>query len=92
MSVLESLVRIKDLSSSKSYFTGLERGRIWAENHADYFEIREWSEANHEEFDDLILPGREREEFYMIDSQSRMDWRAYLKGWLEGVREIREKY
>jgi len=89
LGILSSLIRRNpDYSASKSYFAGIERGRYWAQNIADYFEVREWSEADIREFEDLTLPHEEAHEFRLMSHESAMDWRTYLQGWLEGVREI----
>lgn len=89
--ILASLLKDKSRTEGKSYLVGLERGRIWASESADYFELREWSEADFEEFDDLTLPHDESREFCLMQQESDMDWRSYLKGWLEGVRETRSR-
>ena len=90
--LLEMLKQNKDFSMSKSYLIGLERGRVWAEDCADYFEMREWSESEVNEFDDLILPDNESIHFRIMSDETPLDWNAYLKGWIEGVREIKQKY
>ncbi|MEW6036427.1 MAG: hypothetical protein AB1529_07490 [Candidatus Micrarchaeota archaeon] len=90
--VLERLLRDKSSSDAKSYLIGLERGRIWAEDHADYFEMREWSEQEAGEFDDLILPHQEERQFRLLRSETPLEWTSYLKGWLEGVREVVKRY
>lgn len=86
------LIRNKERSEMKSYLIGVERGIAWAENSRDYFRIREWSELSHEEFDDLVLPDLEKPLFMLMCIETPLDWRAYLKGWLEGVKEIRHSY
>ncbi|MBU0532866.1 hypothetical protein KKB44_05230 [Candidatus Micrarchaeota archaeon] len=90
--MVERLARNRDASESKSYFIGLERGRIWASDDADYFEMREWSELEAENFDDLELPPREELHFKVLGAETELEWNAYLKGWLDGVREIVETY
>lgn len=90
--MIESLLRNKDGSESKSYLIGLERGRIWASGDADYFEMREWSEVKAEDFDDLILPHKEEMHFKVLGAETPLEWEAYLKGWIDGVREIAEMY
>lgn len=90
--VLERLLRDKDSSEAKSYFIGLERGRIWAEDYADYFELREWSEEDATRFEDLILPHNEVKYFRLLTMETPLEWNAYLKGWIDGVKEIRQKY
>jgi hypothetical protein len=90
--VLERLLGNKGSGHAKSYFIGLERGRLWAEDCADYFELREWSELEADEFDDLVLPHDETKHFRIIHSETPVEWEAYLKGWIDGVREIRQRY
>lgn len=90
--MVEKLLRNKDSSTSKSYFIGLERGRIWASSDADYFEMKEWSKAKIEEFDDLTLPHAEEMHYKVLGSESELEWQSYLKGWIDGVREIAESY
>ena len=90
--VLESLIGNKSKSHAKSYFIGLERGRLWAEDCADYFELRQWSELSAGEFDDLVLPHDETDHFKVLVAETPLEWQDYLKGWLEGVREIRQKF
>jgi hypothetical protein len=90
--ILEKMLRNRDSSDAKSYFIGLERGRIWAEDYADYFEMRQWSEVDASDFEDLILPQDEARHFRILGSETPLEWNAYLKGWLDGVREIVRKY
>jgi len=88
--VIERLMQNRDPSIAKSYLVGLERGRIWAEDFADYFEIRRWSELRPEDIEGL--PPEEEEHFRLMQSETALEWIPYLKGWMRGVREIREKY
>ncbi len=90
--ILERLLRNRSSSSTKSYFIGLERGRVWAEDQADYFEMRQWSELDAAEFEDLILPNNEEMHFKILRSETPLEWEDYLRGWLDGVREIVRKY
>lgn len=90
--VLDRLLRNKTHSDAKSYFVGLERGRIWAEDCGDYFEIRQWSESDHRDFDDLTLPHDEAMHFRILSAESPLEWREYLRGWIEGVKEALERY
>ena len=90
--VLDGLLRDRAPSEAKSYFIGLERGRVWAQDSADYFEMRQWSEERAEEFDDLVLPGTEERHFRVLMTETPLEWAAYLKGWIDGVREIRAQY
>ncbi|VVC03828.1 Uncharacterised protein [Candidatus Bilamarchaeum dharawalense] len=86
--IIKSLLKITGSSSSKSYFVGLHRGRIWAEEYADYFEMKEWSDMDHEEFDKLLLPHNEKLHFTLLNQESPLEWQEYLRGWIEGVKEI----
>ncbi len=90
--ILERLLRNRSSSSTKSYFIGLERGRIWAEDQADYFEMRQWGELDAAEFDDLVLPSNEERHFRILRSETPLEWEDYLRGWLDGVREIVRRY
>jgi len=90
--ILEGLLRDRCDTESKSYLIGLERGRLWAMDRADYFELRQWSEMSHDDFEDLVLPHDENDHFRIITSETPVQWEAYLRGWISGVREIRQKY
>jgi len=87
--VLDSLVRNKTDSAMKSYLVGLERGRIWASAESrDYYERREWSELNPEEFEDNVLPEKEELHFRVLQAETPLDWESYVKGWVAGVKEV----
>ncbi|MFH1685099.1 MAG: hypothetical protein ABH983_02220 [Candidatus Micrarchaeota archaeon] len=90
--MLSSLVKHKGSSETKSYLIGLERGRIWASDSADYFEMREWSEIDLEEYEDNVLPGNEEVHFRVLQTETSLEWDAYVKGWVDGVREIVSRY
>lgn len=90
--MVEKLLRNKDNSETKSYLIGLERGRIWASDHADYFEMRQWSETVMEELDELVLPPKEDMHFKVLGAESPLELESYFRGWLEGVKEIAETY
>ncbi|MBD3210199.1 hypothetical protein GF318_02350 [Candidatus Micrarchaeota archaeon] len=90
--MVESLLRNREGSESKSYLIGLERGRIWASGDADYFEMREWSELRVETLAELALPPREEMHFKVLGAETELDWEPYLKGWLDGVKEVAESY
>lgn len=92
MEIIERLLRNKHSSDAKSYLVGLERGRIWAEDNADYFEMRHWSEADPREFDYLVLPRGEDTYFTILKRDSPLEWDQYLKGWIDGVRQIARDY
>jgi len=88
----ENLLRIKEQSESKSFLVGLERGRVWAEDYGDYFSAREWSELDIEELPHISLPEDEDRHFRIISMESELEFRAYLRGWVTGVKEIVKKY
>ena len=90
--VLEKLIRNKDSSEAKSHLIGVERGRIWAQDYADYYEIREWSEIRADELNELVLPPGEEDYFKLIRAETPLQWRSYLRGWVEGVNEILQEY
>ena len=90
--VIDKLVKITDSSEEKSYLIGLERGRIWAEDEADYFELREWSELEAREFERFVLPGNEERHFHVLRTETPLEWHAYIRGWLEGVKEVYRRY
>ena len=92
MEIIERLLRNKHSSDAKPYLVGLERGRVWAEDSADYFEMRHWSEANPREFDYLVLPKGEDTYFRVLGKDSPLEWNEYLKGWIDGVRQIVQDY
>ncbi|MFH0737968.1 MAG: hypothetical protein V1827_05100 [Candidatus Micrarchaeota archaeon] len=81
------LAKDKEASDAKSYLIGLERGRVWAEDHADYIERKEWSELDADQFDELVLPGNEEMHFRLLMDETSVEWSAYLRGWLHGVKE-----
>lgn len=89
--ILDVLLGDKSRSSSKSYFIGLERGRMWANDYADYFEVKEWSGLSGGDFKRLILPDSEELHFKMLDSETPLEWGEYLRGWLAGVKEAAGK-
>ncbi|MCI0503656.1 hypothetical protein L0Y65_02995 [Candidatus Micrarchaeota archaeon] len=88
----DNLLRNRDKSESKSYIVGLERGRIWAQEYADYFSMREYSELNLDELLHFDLPDDEERHFRLLSTESPLELQAYLRGWIEGVREIRKGY
>jgi hypothetical protein len=89
--MVDSLVKNKAPSEKKSYLIGLERGRIWADS-ADYFQMKEWSEENIEEFEDLVLPGEEATFFKVLQNETPIEWQPYIKGWIDGVKEVISTY
>jgi len=90
---IDRLVRLRTVASeSESYLTGMDRGRIWAEDMADYVEIREWSETEVEKLEEAVLPHGEETHFHILSAESPLEWLAYVRGWLKGVKEAYEKY
>ena len=89
--ILEKLLRNRAPSTSKSYLIGLERGRIWAEDYADYFEVKEWGEIEPESLSSVTLPHNEELHFKVLGAESELELESYIKGWLEGVKEIAGK-
>ncbi len=87
-----NLLRNKDRSETKSFLVGLERGKVWAEDYGDYFTRREFSELDVDELPHLKLPEEEEDYFKFLSAESPLEWRAYLKGWVEGVKEAVKKY
>ncbi len=90
--MLESLTKNKSSSETKSYLIGLERGRIWASDYADYFEAREWSEIDLKRFEDFVLPQEEVMHFKTLQSETPLEWEPYVKGWVVGVKETLAQY
>ncbi len=90
--MLTSLIRNKSSSETKSYLVGLERGRIWASESADYFEIREWGELEIHEEEEQALPSNEELHFRVLQAETPLEWGSYVKGWVEGVREVKSQY
>lgn len=88
----ENLLRNKEQSETKSYLVGLERGKVWAEDYADYFTMREFSELDIEELVHFSLPQDEDRHFRILSTESPMELRAYIRGWLAGVRESTKRY
>lgn len=87
--ILDKLLRIKQPSQAKSYLIGFERGQRWATEYADYIEAKEWGKMSANDFDDLVLPENEMNEYRLMNADTPLEWTDYLKGWLEGVREAR---
>jgi hypothetical protein len=90
--MLESLVSNRSSSETKSYLIGFERGRIWASESADYFEVKEWSEIEVQETEEQMLPSNEEMHFRVLQAETPLEWAAYVKGWVEGVREVNSSY
>lgn len=87
--IIEKLVQNRDASEAKSYIIGLERGRTWAEDCADYFEMRWLSELDEREF---ALPETEEAHFRALLKKTQLETEAYLRGWKAGITEIRRTY
>lgn len=90
--LIDALKRNPESSEAKSYFIGMERGREWAEDCADYFDIRRWGDYPPEEAEHAELPEEEDGYFHALRRDTPLEWHPYLKGWLAGVRQIRERY
>ncbi|MBU0591635.1 hypothetical protein KKF81_06310 [Candidatus Micrarchaeota archaeon] len=86
--ILESLINNGNKSPAKSYLIGFEQGKNWATNHADYFEIRQWYELEIEELEDIRLPKREDIFFRVLSNETKVEWKEYVRGWIDGVNEI----
>ncbi|MFH1394326.1 MAG: hypothetical protein ABII71_00675 [Candidatus Micrarchaeota archaeon] len=89
--LIEKLKKNQDSSGVKSYYIGLERGRIWAEDIADYFDLRTWSEYGEKDMEVLDLPHDEGPYYLMLKNETPLEWEEYLRGFLEGVKEVKEK-
>jgi hypothetical protein len=88
----DKILRNQDNSETKSYIIGLERGRVWASDYADYFTMREYSELDVEELLHFDLPNDEDRHFRLLSTESPLELRAYLRGWVAGVREVVKRY
>jgi hypothetical protein len=88
----DKILRNLDSSETKSYIIGLERGRIWAEDYADYFTMREFSELEVDELVNFTLPSEEERHYRIIAMESPLELRSYQKGWVAGVREVVKRY
>jgi hypothetical protein len=88
----ENLLRNRDQSDAKSYIVGLERGKVWAEDYADYFTMREFSELDIDELVHIDLPGDEERHFRLLSTESPLELRAYIRGWLAGVKESIKRF
>lgn len=84
--VLGGLIRTRHRSQSKSYFIGLERGRTWAFEEADYITKKEWGELT-DLPSNTVLPDDEETHFHRIGIETPLEWEDYIKGWLDGVKE-----
>jgi hypothetical protein len=90
--IIERLMQNRDSSEAKSYLIGLERGRIWAEDTADYFDIRQWSEVEIDELDEIVLPPDEERYYVLIEAETPLEWPQYARGWIDGVKQILDRY
>lgn len=82
--IIEQLLKMKAPSQSKSYFIGLERGRIWAEDEGDYVEVRQWSGSGYHS--GIALPGNEEMHYHVIKAESHIEWEPFVRGWIDGVK------
>lgn len=87
----EMLVRMKSSSVSKSYLIGLERGRVWAMDSADYFERKEWSGFGSEDYVSVSLPEDEERHYHILKAETDLEWGQYVRGWIDGVKEASRK-
>jgi len=87
----DKLLRNRDRSQTKSFLVGLERGRVWTLDYADYFEAREYSELDVNELENLKIPEDEERHFRVLSMESPLEWREYLEGWMAGVKEAARK-
>ena len=91
MEILDRLLKNNANGDKKSYLVGLERGRIWASEDADYFTMKEWGDLQLNEIE-AILPKEEELHFRILSHESPLEWEEYVKGWIEGVKEIASRY
>ena len=89
--LIESLSRMKASSQSKSYFIGLERGKVWASDSADYFEIQDWARFGGDDFVRVALPDEEERHYTVLKAETELEWGQYVKGWIDGVKEASRK-
>ncbi len=89
--ILEKLLKRAAPGDTKSYLVGLERGRLWASEDADYFDMKEWADLSLKEMD-AILPKNEELHFRILQHDGELEWGAYVRGWVEGVKEIASRY
>jgi len=89
--LIEKLLRFKAPSQSKSYLLGLERGRLWAEDSADYVNLREWHEFQDGDYMAVVLPKEEEIHYHILKSETGIEWNQYVRGWISGVKEISRK-
>jgi hypothetical protein len=87
--LIEQLLKMKAPSQSKSYFIGLERGKIWAEDEGDYLEVRQWSDFGgyHR---GIALPGDEEMHYHVIKAESDVEWEPFVRGWIDGVKSSKK--
>jgi hypothetical protein len=90
--LIEKLLRSKATSQSKSYLIGIERGRLWAEDTADYLNLREWHEYQGEDSMAVMLPKEEELHYHVLKSETGIEWNQYVRGWVSGVKEIARKH
>ncbi len=90
--LIEQLKSNPDGGYSKSHILGIERGRIWSEDFADYFDLREWSEYEPEDVEAEDLPHDEYLHYLELCREIEMEWEPYIKGWLYSVKEARKRY
>jgi hypothetical protein len=89
--IIDTLARMKSSSSSKSYIIGLERGRMWAMDSADFFQMKEWTDFGGEDFVRVALPDDEERHYHVLKAETELEWGQYVKGWIDGVKEAARK-
>jgi hypothetical protein len=89
--LIEKLVRMKTPSQSKSYFIGVERGKIWAEDEGDYLEIRKWIDFGGSDYLNISLPDNEETHYHVMKAETDIEWEHFVRGWIDGVKETGRK-
>lgn len=88
---IEKLLRVKGASQSKSYLIGLERGMLWAEDVADYFDLKDWSQYREDDALSVVLPEDEETAYKILKAETPIEWENYVRGWLNGVKTVARK-
>lgn len=86
--IIENLLKFRTSSQSKSYLIGLERGRLWAEDEADYFDLRRWVEFRDDDISCVTLPEQEEALYNILKAESSIEWEQFVRGWIAGVKEF----
>jgi hypothetical protein len=88
-SLMDFLKGYDDAGESKSYFMGYERGLEWAEDFADYFDLKDWSAVDEASLENLELPEEEEQHFLFLSGETPLEYFHYKRGWLSGVRHAK---